>query len=104
MINKVAGFDWDDANIDKCQKHGISTGEVEEIFINNPYWRPDAAHSIDEERFIAIGKLGNGKTAFVAFTFRLSTRGVLIRPISARYMHDREIKRYEKTIAEIQNR
>ena len=26
------GFDWDDGNRDKCQKHGVSIGEIERLF------------------------------------------------------------------------
>ncbi len=29
MIELIDGFDWDDANIGKCQKHGISVQMIE---------------------------------------------------------------------------
>ncbi|MFN0278067.1 MAG: BrnT family toxin [Pyrinomonadaceae bacterium] len=101
---RVAGFDWDEANIAKCQKHGVSIEEIEQVFINDPYWRVDAEHSHNEERFIAIGRPDSGRYTFVWFTFRSKLQNALIRPIGARFMHSREIKKYEKTIAEIQNR
>lgn len=91
MLTKVAGFDWDEANLAKCQKHGVSIDEIEQIFINDPYWRWDTGHSHDEERFIAIGRPDNGRYAFVSFTFRFKVKSILIRPISARFMHKREI-------------
>ena len=37
------------------------------------------------------------RNAFVVFTQRDRGNGVLIRPISARYMHKREVESYEKT-------
>lgn len=52
---------------------------------------PDPAHSLSERRFIAIGRCPAGRPVFVAFCFR----GERVRPISARYMHAREIARYE---------
>jgi predicted DNA binding CopG/RHH family protein len=38
------------------------------------------------------------RNAFVVFTQRDRGNGVLIRPISARCMHKREVESYEKTI------
>jgi len=31
---EVAGFDWDSGNSGKCQKHGMSLVEIEQIFAN----------------------------------------------------------------------
>ncbi len=84
-------FDWDDGNRAKVQKHGLSVAEVEALFRSGPRVAPDLAHSDAETRFIAIGRIGGGRPAFVAFCWR----GDKIRPISARYMHDREVRRYE---------
>jgi hypothetical protein len=47
---------------------------------------PDPAHSLSEQRFIAVGRTPAGRPVFIAVCFR----GVRIRPISARYMHARE--------------
>jgi len=49
-------------------------------------------HSIAEQRFIAVGRTPEGRPAFVAFCWR----GSRIRPISARSMHAREVRRYEQ--------
>jgi uncharacterized DUF497 family protein len=54
MSDVVAGFDWDDGNRRKCQKHGLSV-----------------------------------------LAFRLADGSQLIRPMSARYMHAKEVKHYE---------
>jgi len=58
--------------------------------------RPDPAHSQAEERFQAIGKAAAGRSVFLIFTIRERDGARLIRPISARYMHTKEIEHYEK--------
>jgi uncharacterized protein len=45
-----------------------------------------------EQRFIAIGRTSTGRHVFVAFCWRAGR----IRPISARYMHAREIARHDQ--------
>ena len=57
---------------------------------------PDPNHSHAEERFRAIGRTVRGRYVFVVFTLRLRDGDVFIRPISARYMHQKEIEHYEK--------
>ena len=59
---------------------------------------PDPKHSADEERFIGIGKTDDGRSVFIAFTLRTGERGTLLRPISARYMHKKEVDYYEKEV------
>jgi uncharacterized DUF497 family protein len=53
---------------------------------------------------IAIGRTSAGRPVFVAFTIRTKNRGRLIRPVTARYMHAKEIAGYEKESAKTQNR
>ena len=95
----LTGFEWDKGNRDKCQKHGISVDALEPAFHQTLAIFPDPAHSQDEERFIAIGKTGEGRSIFVAFTLRQQGGETFIRPISARYMHQKEVDYYEKAIA-----
>jgi uncharacterized DUF497 family protein len=90
-----SGFDWDDGNRKKCQKHGVSIDEIENLFLGQPRVAPDIPHSGEEDRFIAVGRTVEERPLFVAFTFRKSAMGTLIRPISARYMHGKEIESYE---------
>ncbi|GAA6623292.1 hypothetical protein NUACC26_091170 [Scytonema sp. NUACC26] len=45
-----------------------------------------------------------GRHIFVVFTFRKNVDENLIRPISARYMHDKEVQQYEKNLAQNDNR
>ena len=88
------GFDWDDGNIAKCQKHGLSVGEIEGILLRGPRVAPDTLHSGAEERWIAVGEHSTGRPVFVAFTLRERNGALLARPISARFMHAKEAVRY----------
>jgi len=97
----VAGFDWDDGNRGKCQRHGLSLGEIEALFGSAPLVAPDIAHSARETRYIAIGRAAaQGRVIFVAFTLRLINGETRIRPISARPMHKKEIAHYDKALAD----
>jgi uncharacterized protein len=49
------GFDWDRGNREKCQKHGVSIRQIEELFRGFVLVGPDVRHSAAEERFRAIG-------------------------------------------------
>ena len=103
MNSRVQGFDWDDGNRAKCQKHGVSIAEIEALFMNAPRIAPDPKHSDDEDRMIAVGRTNGGRPVFVAFSIRTKNRR-LIRPVTARYMHAKEIAAYEKESAKTQNR
>ena len=96
MKNAVAGFEWDAGNREKCQKHGVSLAEIEYVLEQSPGYAPDPRHSSKEDRFIAVGRTSVGRPVFIAVTFRDTDAGTLIRPISARYMHQKEIESYEK--------
>ncbi|BAZ14539.1 hypothetical protein NIES4071_63830 [Calothrix sp. NIES-4071] len=98
MDKQISGFDWDDGNLQKCQKHGVSIEEIETLFLSQVLISPDLKHSQSEERFIAIGKSRKGKYIFVAFTFRDKEGEIFIRPISARYMRDKEVQKYEENL------
>ena len=90
------GFEWDTGNIAKCQKHGLSLEEIEAFFRSKIFVAPDLKHSGEEERFLAVGYSSDGKPMFVVFTIRSN----LIRPISARYMHKKEARNYEKNFTQ----
>jgi uncharacterized DUF497 family protein len=93
---QIDGFDWDEGNREKCQKHGVTVAEIESIFKHTPRIAPDLPHSAAEDRLIAIGRASQGRPVFVAFTLRTKAGRQLIRPITARYMHRKEIAAYEK--------
>lgn len=91
-----AEFEWDAGNLEKCRSHGVSIEEIESVFANDPFTTPDEAHSQDEDRFIAVGRNAAGRLIFVVFTVRASDDKEIVRPISARYMHRKEVERYVK--------
>jgi len=96
------GFDWDGANTDKCQSHGVSIREIEIALVSKTLViMPDTKHSKDEGRYFAVCRTVQGRDLFVVFTFRMVAGRKLLRPITARYMHRKEVKRFEQTNSEI---
>jgi len=93
----AAGFDWDRGNLEKCRAHGV---EIEAMFRRLLWVIPDPAHSRREDRLRAIGTDRKGRHIFAVFTLRDRRGETLIRPISARYMHEKEIRHYETQKAE----
>src|SRR5271170_2943057 len=93
---RVEGFDWDDGNRAKCQKHGVSIAEIEALFRGDLRIAPDPKHSYHEDRMIAVGRTESGRPVFVAFAIRTQGARRLVRPVSARYMHREEVAAYEK--------
>ena len=95
-FKKIVGFEWDDGNSQKNQeKHGVTQGESEEIFFNEPLLiADDQKHSSHEMRFIALGKSNFGILLTAIFTLR--KKQTLIRVISIRPMSKRERKYYEQ--------
>ena len=91
------GFNWDDGNAEKCQIHGVTIAEIEYVFTHSPAVAPDISHSQKESRFLAIGKTREDRSVFVVFAFRKGE----IRPISARYMHQKEVEFYEKKDSDV---
>jgi uncharacterized DUF497 family protein len=87
------GFDWDDGNTVKSErKHGIDSTTVESLFELEPVIKPDPAHSSFEPRYFAVGKNRQGRWMLVCFTVRVRDGQRLLRPISARYMHAKEVR------------
>lgn len=94
-LNKISGFNWDDGNARKNEKHGVSTAEAEQVFFNAPLLLlEDSAHSRQEPRLHALGKTDEGRSLHITFTLRQSE--TLIRVISARDMHRKERTIYEQ--------
>jgi uncharacterized protein len=90
------GFLWDLGNKAKCQAHGMGVAEVESIFAGAPLVGPDPFDPVIERRWRAIGRAANRRPAFVVFTLREIEGRLLLRPISARYMHAKEARKYEQ--------
>lgn len=96
LVLHASGFDWDSGNRAKCQKHGVSLEDIETVFRSDPMVAPDPLHSSGEYRMIAVGRTRDQRPIFVAFTMRTRDGQRLIRPVSARYMHAKEIKAFEE--------
>jgi uncharacterized DUF497 family protein len=96
MALHANGFQWDKGNCAKCERHGLSVSAIEGLFTRPLAILPDAAHSQSEHRFRAIGRTEKGRGVFIVFTLRHKGDEMLIRPISARYMHKKEIDAYEE--------
>ncbi|MBC7779972.1 MAG: BrnT family toxin [Proteobacteria bacterium] len=94
-LARIIGFDWDDGNARKNDKHGVTQAEAEEIFFNQPLLMlDDLRHRDQEVRVHALGKTLDGRLLHVTFTLRGG--GTLIRVISARDMHRKERSVYEQ--------
>jgi uncharacterized DUF497 family protein len=98
-MSPLSGFDWDAGNREKCERHGVSAAEIESLFDGTLAVHPDPEHSVAEQRFKAIGRTAAGRHVFVVFAIRQRSGKRLIRPISARYMHRKEIEHYEAEAA-----
>jgi hypothetical protein len=93
----ISGFQWDKGNWPKCAKRGVSQDEIEALFTSETLAVHPALEEGDaEERFLAIGCSPSGRWLFVVFTLREVAGKTLIRPISARYMHKKEVEHYEQ--------
>ncbi|WP_394756856.1 BrnT family toxin [Rhodoferax sp.] len=94
-LNKVSGFNWDDGNARKNEKHAVSMAEAEQVFFNAPLLLlEDGVHSQQEPRIHALGKTDEGRALHITFT--LQSSGMLIRVISARDRHRKERAIYEQ--------
>ncbi len=95
-LTHITGFQWDAGNARKSmEKHGVSQGEAEQIFFNDPFLLLiNDKHSLHEPRFHALGHTGDGRKLYVTFALRDQDR--LIRVISARDLHQTARMRHEQ--------
>jgi uncharacterized protein len=94
-FSKVIGFDWDEGNARKNERHGVTQAEAEQVFFNFPLLvLADPKHSEVEPRFHALGTTHEGRRLHLTFTLRNEEQ--LIRVISARDMHRKERVIYEQ--------
>lgn len=61
------GFEWDEGNSDKCEKHGVLLDEIEKVLQGKVHVFPDLKHSHHERRYLAIGQTAAGRYLFLAF-------------------------------------
>lgn len=98
MTESIAGFNWDEGNLSKCRRHGVTIDEIEAAFRGVMRLLPDAAHSVAETRYLAIGRSISGRHLLISITYRQIDKRRFVRPISARFMHAKEVRFYEEQI------
>jgi uncharacterized DUF497 family protein len=81
--------------------HGLSLTDIEALFETEIQVFEDVGHSVTEKRLLAVGRNASGRAIFVGFTLRQRDGEVRIRPVTARYMRDKEFARYAKRDPEI---
>jgi uncharacterized DUF497 family protein len=91
---KITGIEWDAGNWPKCNKHGVGKDEIEHVLIHSRFAVLDPSE--DEPRMRTAGQVTSGRHVFVVYTHRSKSDGMYLRPISARYMHGKEVEKYEQ--------
>ena len=88
----LEGFEWDTGNCDKNWRgHQVRQAEAEQVLLNRPVvFAADLKHSRAEARFYTLGRTDSGRHLAIVFT----TRGNLVRVISARPMSRAERRAY----------
>lgn len=86
-------FEWDQNKSDRnLQKHGVSFEEAQTVFLDlNSQTYSDSIHSLEEPRYIDIGRSSRGRLLLVVYT----ERNTKIRIISSRLCTNQEAKCYE---------
>ena len=96
-FDAIAGFQWDDGNARKNERHGVSQGEAEQAFFDTRLLiMEDTQHSLREPRYHALGMTREGRHLHITFTLR--DGATLIRVISARDMHRKERAIHEQAV------
>jgi uncharacterized DUF497 family protein len=93
VLNKVAGFDWDEANVGHIFRHAVSPFEVEEVSGGKCLAIPAKAVK-REKRWKLFGKTASGRYLVVVFT--ICRR--LFRTVTAYEMNAAERSRYAPQI------
>jgi uncharacterized DUF497 family protein len=94
-FGRVEGFEWDEGNARKNERHGVTPAEAEQAFFDRRLLlAPDPAHSTAEPRLHALGCTVAGRLLHVTFTLRAD--GTRIRVISARDASRKERTFYEQ--------
>ena len=94
MIVQYDGFQWDEGNIVHCAKHGVSREEIEHVLAHMTFYIPDLCPH--EPRMRTVGVIKESRHVFIIFTFRELEDERYMRPVSPRYMHEKEVENYEQ--------
>ena len=92
-------FEWDDAKAESnFSKHGVDFMEAMGVLLDPLLMTClDDEHNEDEERWVSLGRVGNGKLLLVVHTFApTGPNTALVRLISARLPTRREREQYEQ--------
>jgi len=94
-LQRVVGFDWDEGNARKNEKHGVAQSESEQVFFDPRLLLvADSGHSGGETRFHALGVTIAVRRLHVTFTLRINRTRIQV--ISARDMHRKERQIYDR--------
>ena len=93
LLEKIAGFEWDEHNSEKIRsRHHVTPAECEQVFYNIPIFSDvDEKHSKTENRFYVLGQTDLTRFLFLVFTVRKDK----LRVISARDMNRKERRAYQ---------
>ncbi len=91
-LTRMEGFEWDEGNRQKVRRR-MELEEAQAAFLGEPLVWLDERHSAIEPRWFLMNRVGK-RDLFLIFT----VRGDKIRVISARYMHEKEVRKYGKKI------
>jgi uncharacterized DUF497 family protein len=85
-------FEWDEAKrLTNLAKHGLDFADLDEFDWSKPVIYADVRKAYGEARFMALAEFRN-RVHSVTFTMR----GRVMRVISFRRAHRKEVRRYEK--------
>ncbi len=91
---QIAGVEWDLGNWPKCGKHGVSQADIDHALRHMTFRIPDPNPNEPRLRTAARGK--EGRPIFIVYAHRERDGQTWLRPISARYMHGKEIEQYDR--------
>lgn len=89
---ELADFDWDVGNKVKVLKR-MPLEVAESAFMGEPLIFYDERHSQNEPRWLLMNTVNRRAVALV-----FTVRNDKIRIVSARYMHKKEVRKYDKKI------
>ena len=92
---RILGFIWLPQVIDKLGwKHAVQPEEVEDVFLNMPFYRKiQKGHVPGENLYAAMGQTDAGRYLIVFFIYKSSGEALIL---SARDMDRRERGMYER--------
>ncbi|MBI1937189.1 MAG: BrnT family toxin [Ignavibacteriales bacterium] len=96
IFERYEGFQRDEGNsLKNWKKHNVTISECEQVFFNKPMIvSSDEKHSDSEKRWFLLGRTDLDRKLFLVFT----SRGNLIRVVSARDMNKKERDIYNEEI------